>query len=190
MGIKAEERGVTPQVMLLYVELTDPETGRETENRVALYNNGWLIAESYGTGTNSPLSRDDVEAMSYNLSRSLGVKDFSKHVSMRDDFEAGSFEWEFALNALREQEEKAAQGVVDEKLQRIMEGEAVVADDEWLDSVDLPSNATSIPNPDRVGLRDVYLVGKVDNPIIHEWRVKNGIVEPDAIPVKKPKLGM
>jgi hypothetical protein len=76
------------------------------------------------------------------------------------------------------------------KLQRIMDGETVVADDEWLDSVDLPSGVTSIPNPDRVGLLDVYLVGNLDNPVIHEWRVKNGLVEPDAIPVKKPKMGM
>ena len=78
----------------------------------------------------------------------------------------------------------------DPKLQRIMNGEAVVADDEWLDGVDLPSNMAAIPNPDRVGLRDVYLVGKIDNPIIHEWRVKNGIVEQDAVSKKKLNMGM
>lgn len=76
------------------------------------------------------------------------------------------------------------------KLQRILDGETVVADDEWLNSVDLPNNVAAIPNPDRVGLRDVYLVGKIDNPVIHEWRVKNGIVEPGEAPVKTPKMGM
>lgn len=79
---------------------------------------------------------------------------------------------------------------VEKKLQRIMEGEAVVADDEWLDQVDLPSGVTSIPNPGRVGLRDVYLVGKLDNPVIHEWRVKNGFEDPSAVSEKKTKMGM
>lgn len=86
--------------------------------------------------------------------------------------------------------ESSEQGLQDPKLQRIIDGEAVVADNEWLDGVDLPSDVAAIPNPDRVGLRDVYLVGKVDNPIIHEWRVKNGIIEQEAMPEKKPKLGM
>ncbi len=87
-------------------------------------------------------------------------------------------------------EEREMRRHTNEKMQRIMNGEAVVADDEWLDSVDLPSDVAAIPNPGRVGLRDVYLVGKFDNPVIHEWRVKSGIVEPEAIPVKKPKQGM
>lgn len=97
-----------PRIMLLYATLTDPETGDETDNRVALYCSDWLIAESHGEGSNSPLARDDVEAMAYNLAQSLGVKNFSKHVTLVDDFELGSFEWDFALTALREQDSKQA----------------------------------------------------------------------------------
>lgn len=79
---------------------------------------------------------------------------------------------------------------VNDKMQRILAGEAVVASDEWLDQVDLPSGVVAIPNPDRVGILDAYLVGKVDNPVIHEWRVKNGIIEAPEAPQRRHKMAL
>lgn len=75
----------------------------------------------------------------------------------------------------------------DDKMLRILTGEVVVASDEWLAGADLPSDVTSIPNPNRVGLLDTYLVGKVDNPVIHQWRVENGIIQAQGFPKGYPK---
>ena len=76
------------------------------------------------------------------------------------------------------------------KMQRILDGEAVVASDECLEQMDLPSNVAVIPNPDRVGVLDAYLVGRMDNPIIHKWRMENGIIEEPEASQRKLKIAL
>jgi hypothetical protein len=79
---------------------------------------------------------------------------------------------------------------VNDKLQRIMSGEAVVVSDEWLDQADLPSNVATIPNPNQVGILDAHLVGRVDHPVIHKWRVENGIIQEEITPQKRLKIAL
>lgn len=63
----------------------------------------------------------------------------------------------------------------DLKLEAVLKGQAVIAGDEWLNSVELPVNVVSIPNPDRVGTKDLYIVGAITNPTIAEYRKSLGL---------------
>jgi hypothetical protein len=96
-----------PRIMLLFADLTDPETGDVMDTRVAVFSNDWIIAESSdGDQEFGRLSMEAVEVMAYNLSKSLGVEQIEKRVTMVDDFPQGSFEWDLALDALHDQEGK------------------------------------------------------------------------------------
>lgn len=96
-----------PRIMLLHADLTDPETGDVVDTRVAVFSNDWIIAESSdGDQEFGRLSMEAVEVMAYNLSKSLGVDQIEKRVTLVDDFPQGSFEWDLALDALHDQEGK------------------------------------------------------------------------------------
>lgn len=95
-------------VLLLYVEIKDAVTGDEVDQRVGLFSGdrGTVIAESYGDETSSPLSRDDVEVISDNLCRGVGLKEHTASVSITNEFPRGEFDWSIAINKLYEEEAK------------------------------------------------------------------------------------
>jgi hypothetical protein len=65
-----------------------------------------------------------------------------------------------------------------EKLDKIMDGDAVAVGDAWLHYVEgnaLMDNIVSIPNPKRLGTKDPYLAGFPSNPQIKSYRVKMGL---------------
>ena len=95
-------------VLLLYVEVKDAVTGEEVDHRVGLLSGdrSTVIAESYGDETSSPLSRDDVEVISHDLCRSVGLKEHVASVTISDDFSDGEFDWSLAITQLYEDEAK------------------------------------------------------------------------------------
>lgn len=95
-------------VLLLYVEVKDAVNGDEVDHRVGLLSGdrSTVIAESYGDETSSPLSRDDVEAISHDLCRSVGLKEHVASVSITNEFPAGEFDWSLAITQLYEDEAK------------------------------------------------------------------------------------
>lgn len=97
-------------VLLLYVEIKDAATGDEVDQRVGLLSGdrGTVIAESCGDETSSPLSRDDVEVLSYKISRGVGLKEHTASVSISNLFPGGKFDWSLAINELYEEEAKQA----------------------------------------------------------------------------------
>lgn len=97
-------------VLLLHVTIKDAATGDEVDQRVGLLSGdrGTVIAESYGDETASPLSRDDVEVISYNLSRGVGLKEHTASVSITNEFPGGKFDWSLAINELYEEEARQA----------------------------------------------------------------------------------
>jgi hypothetical protein len=95
-------------VLLLYVAVKDAATGDEVDHRVGLLSGdrGTVIAESSGDETASLLSRDDVEVISYRLSRGVGLKEHTASVSITNEFPAGEFDWSLAITQLYEEEAK------------------------------------------------------------------------------------
>jgi hypothetical protein len=67
---------------------------------------------------------------------------------------------------------------VKEKLDKIMNGDAVVVGDAWFNHVEgtnILDGIVSIPNPKRLGTKDRYLAGFPSNPQIKSYRVKMGL---------------
>ncbi len=60
-------------------------------------------------------------------------------------------------------------------VERILAGEAVVVGDDWIDNNELPEGSVTIPNPNQIATKDKYLAGLITNPIISEYRSKQGI---------------
>lgn len=65
----------------------------------------------------------------------------------------------------------------DSKLKLVEQGKTPVVGDDWLDNNELPDDVVSIPNPNQIGTKDMYIIGKVDHPTIKAYRDAHGITE-------------
>ena len=74
-------------------------------------------------------------------------------------------------------------GWAENQLNQILAGKAVVVGEDWLDLVegsDAMNNIVTIPNPNQIGTKDLYLAGLLSNPQIKAWRIEQGFEEPEV----------
>jgi hypothetical protein len=73
----------------------------------------------------------------------------------------------------------ARQVVAIEKTARVVAGETAIMGDQeldWLIDWDMhPGDVVSVPNPQRLGVLDAYLVGKCDHPTMRTYRAARGL---------------
>jgi hypothetical protein len=102
------------------------------------------------------------------------------HENDLDVVSGSTDDYRVSLRDLYDEQLKALeQAKTTDKIEAMLAGEAVVIGDDWLDQHDLPDGIVTIPNPNRVGIKDQYLAGLATHPLIHEYRVGQGIADSD-----------